>query len=613
MSSYLQSGDLGKLGTEWEVQNERRNQLSRRFGGGSLGNKMDFQSALVMMGVDDEAVLNKLEFNVLGTDKRYDGELLDWQRSAWSSNSVDDRLFQGSDMKLFTNVDLENGTWQVLDEQAFTETLGMDWSGGKPYDVLELQNNRIDFYDFVFAGTSDGSQKEITFDLNSLSNARWGINNYNIREVNTNLLGKGRSTDYESSLAQDTARIILENAQSWITPSIEQALSKYEYGSDEYYKALLEIAVDVMDNEGYLKGNDISSPADEENSTSATIKGSNSFGVTRNENGQIRFSLNNVNNYNIGGVGKVSGSATVSLGRTDKNTNESVVQVGQTNKDDSLKLNINPENTNMEIYGDNVDAKIKASRDDKTYNIRWAASNGSLDTTESHGSVLLETTEKASDNTFNLGKADTRLSMKGINVQVDNMIVDNGSNNTFISHKNSGNYFQTNGSSTGATMMGGNKNNLFDIEGKNGVAVGGNASDMFVTEEGSKNNWLLGMNGADSFRDNGLNNLLSGGEGKDEAELNGRGALVNLGDGEDYKVDINKRASNNAVFTGNRYVLENGDELSISDITVLNYEDFLEAYLQYSNISYADFLMKAELSETATASEIVNALKGIVS
>ena len=52
---------------------------------------------------------------------------------------------------------------------------------------------------------------------------------------------------------------------------------------------------------------------------------------------------------------------------------------------------------------------------------------------------------------------------------------------------------------------------------------------------------------------------------------------------------------------------------SISDITVLNYEDFLEAYLQYSNISYADFLMKAELSETATASEIVNALKGIVS
>ena len=261
MSSYLSAGDSGRLGTEWSVQNARRNALQRYYGVANDGEKLDFDSALIMMGIDDEVVLDKIEFNVLGFDKKYGGDLLEWSSSAWSDNTPDDRLFQGSGKDLFTNIDFNNGTYKVLDERSMTEDLGMDWSGGKPYDVLEVKNNRINFYDFVFAGTDDGSQKNVVFNLNELTSARWGINKYNIREVNTDLAYQDKiEGDYESSLAHDTLRIIKASIPSWMTASIAKELSKYEEGTDEYNKKFIELAFELMDQEGYMKGNELPDP-----------------------------------------------------------------------------------------------------------------------------------------------------------------------------------------------------------------------------------------------------------------------------------------------------------------------------------------------------------------
>ena len=264
MSSYLSSGDSGTLGTEWSVQNARRNNLSRLYGTvpDNENGKIDFQSSLVMMGVDDEVVLDKLEFNVLGFDKRYDGDLLDWNSSAWSSGSIDDRLFQASGHDLFTNIDLENGTFKVMDERTFTEELGFDWDeGGKPYDVLEITSNRINFYDFIFAGFGDGKQDQFVADLEEFSlNPRWGINNYVWREVNPDLAYAPESGDYESYLAHDTLRLIQESIPTWMTAKIANELADYEVGSDEYNKKFIELAFELMDQEGYLKGNEIEDP-----------------------------------------------------------------------------------------------------------------------------------------------------------------------------------------------------------------------------------------------------------------------------------------------------------------------------------------------------------------
>ena len=271
MYTSLKAGDSGSLGTEWEVQNSRRNQLARKFGfdGSDGSGKLDFDSALILMGVDDDVVLDKMNYSILGLEKTYGGDLLNWTDSAWSNDSYDDRLFQGSKQDLYTNIDFEKGTYSVMDERMMTEALGMDWSGGKPYDVLQMKNNKIDFYDFVFSGTpdrgsSDGSQKNVVFALNELTSARWGINNYTIREVNTNLAtGTSEGQDYETMLANDTVSIIMSTIPQWMTKEIQEALKEYKPDSAEYTKKFLELAFKLMDQEGYLQGNEILSAGEE--------------------------------------------------------------------------------------------------------------------------------------------------------------------------------------------------------------------------------------------------------------------------------------------------------------------------------------------------------------
>ena len=266
MTSYLKAGDSGTLGREWSVLNGRRDAVARMYGMTeySEGGKLDFNTALTVLGTDSDAVLDHIAEANLLPDKIFGGDLLDWSASAWSCNSRDDRIFQSSSSNLFTNIDFEKGTYQILDEQTMTEALGMNWSGGKPYDILEITNNKINFYEFIFGGTGDGKQLNVTMHLNELESARWGINNFVLREVNTELASsENEATDYESMLAQSSLKIIKDNMPQWMTKEIMEALKGLDPESSEYKKKFIDLAFKRLDQEGYLEGKEIESAGQE--------------------------------------------------------------------------------------------------------------------------------------------------------------------------------------------------------------------------------------------------------------------------------------------------------------------------------------------------------------
>ena len=323
------------------------------------------------------------------------------------------------------------------------------------------------------------------------------------------------------------------------------------------------------------------------------------FNVVRAENGQIRFTLKNVENFDVGGVAKVTGDATFSVGRTDKNSDETVLQMGAT-KDTPTVLDIDDDLNNIELYGSNLEAKFNA-KTDKQYNVQWSATNSTLDSRKGEGSLMINTHEKSENNTFKLGKAKTAQALYD-DKKADNLIVDNGNNNTFISSDNSANYFETTEKSVGANMFGGNGENTFLVNGKRGFIVGGSADDLIVTGQKSKGNVLAGMDGNDRIEDYGDSNLTLGGKGKDSMLINGENGLANLGFGEDYTAVVGKGAENNALFTG--------EKITSSNLTTYNYKEYLAQYLEKNGMTEAEFMARAGLKSDATAYDIIAALKG---
>ncbi len=589
----IQSGESGVLGQEWALQNNRRNAVSKLYG---TNGKTDLESSMSLLGIDKKSALDTIEYTIVG-DRTYDGTLLDWQASAWSAGNCDDRLFQGSNYDLYTNVDLEKGTYLIMDERTLTEELGMDWSGGKPYDVLEIKNNDVNFYDFVFCGEEDGKQDSLDIQLNQLTNARWGVNQYEIREVNTDLLkaavgGPGDNT--ESRLAYDTYNIMKDSLPMWATNEIKEALADLEPDSDEYYQKFIEYAIQTMDNEGYTEGNSIASPekgdqADTQlNKLNSTKEG---FNVVRGENGQVRVALNNVKNLDVNGAGSVTGSAVFSMGETSDGN--SVVQIGQTKYGRELNISIDSTPNNLEFYGENVNANFN-SKVAKNYNVQWNASNSSLNSTKGSGTMYINTSENASNNTFNVGDSKTK-----VQGTYDNVLIDNGKNNVYKSESDSTNLFITSETSDGALIYAGDGENKVLVGGKNGIYVGGAGKDHIVTDANSKNNLLFGMDGDDVIDEYGQHNTFLGGKGKDEYNSYGKDNLANLGNGEDYELHL-KAGSGNSIFTG-------------EGLDGNNYVDFLNRYLTENGMTMTELLQRLNMTANeATVSNIVAALTGNV-
>lgn len=321
------------------------------------------------------------------------------------------------------------------------------------------------------------------------------------------------------------------------------------------------------------------------------------FSISRNTNGQIQIDMKNVKNKELDNVGKVSGSLTFSVGNTGQKSNETAVQVGQTKDDDALLIAVDDDIDNIELYGTNLEARFN-SKTQKQYNVQWDAKNSVLDSSDGSGSMLVTTNEKSSNNTFVLGKAGEQQALFA-DSSVDNMIVDNGKNNTFISSANSTNYFETTETSNNAKIFGGNGDNTFVIGGDNGLVVGGSGNDYIITGKNSQNNILLGMDGNDYLQDFGNHNFFGGGKGVDSVEANGNRGLYNLGKDENYNVNI-KGGSENAFFAGKTYTDDNG--------VTYNYDDYIERYLDDAGISLAEFKQKVGLSETASVQDIYNAM-----
>lgn len=252
LSSYVFTGKTGDLGSEYDVQWGRFQARNRVLG------TTDFKSNLFLNGVDGDVVLQRIENHIEGNESAGNGDdadLLSWNRYLESNDKKNDVLFQSEDNKLYTNVNFNIDNYEVMNEQSFTEKLGMSWENGKPYDVFEINQNKINFYDFVFGGIGDGKQADATFNLSDCDNARWGLQNYTIREVDTSFWNKKADpTNMESLMSQDSLRVIKQAMPQWMTDEIKAQLSNYKEGTLEYSSKFYALAIKLMDQEKIYNG-----------------------------------------------------------------------------------------------------------------------------------------------------------------------------------------------------------------------------------------------------------------------------------------------------------------------------------------------------------------------
>lgn len=245
-------GKTGDLGTEYDVQ-WTRFQTRHKVTGTN-----EFKSNLFLNGIDGDVVLQRIENHIEGDESKGNGlnnDLLSWDKYLVSNDKQNDVLFQSADNKTYTNVNFNNDSYEKMDEKGFTEKLGMNWDNGKPYDVFEINQNKINFYDFIFGGIGDKKQMNTEINLSGFDNARWGLQNYTIREVDTSYWNQ--KTDYTNSenlLSKESLRVIIQSMPQWMTDKIKTELSAYKEGSTEYLTKFYAAAIKLMDQEGIYNG-----------------------------------------------------------------------------------------------------------------------------------------------------------------------------------------------------------------------------------------------------------------------------------------------------------------------------------------------------------------------
>ena len=149
-----------------------------------------------------------------------------------------------------------------------------------------------------------------------------------------------------------------------------------------------------MDQEGYTKGNELSAPED-----TKLTQSSKTFNVARDENGRVRIMLNTEDNVNVTGAGKIKGSAMLSLGTTTDGKDESVVQIGNADKNAELNVAVSNKARNIQAFGYNVKADFNSSLA-SYYNINWAVNKGKVDAADTTATMFIDA--EGSDNEFNL-------------------------------------------------------------------------------------------------------------------------------------------------------------------------------------------------------------------
>lgn len=318
------------------------------------------------------------------------------------------------------------------------------------------------------------------------------------------------------------------------------------------------------------------------------------FSVTRAANGQIVVSLQNLENYNVKDVGTMSGNVSISSGHTTGASNESVLQIGQTSDAGSLKFEAASTNNNLDFYGQNIDADFN-TRNANPYNVSWEVHNGTFDSTKSSSSVIFESSEDSYNNLIKLGTAITKSLGK-----YDNLISDNGKNNTYVASDTSTSRVETTAKSTGAVVEAGNGLNDFYIGGSLGVFKGGSATDSYTTDKDTaKQNLMLGEGGNDVISDYGQNSLFVGGAGTDTANMYGKYGVANLGFDEAGNFTFGNGSLENSVFTGESQTDASGKVYKYEDVLKLRGWSAAD-FLSKSNIGNNPYynLIKQEIEET---------------
>ena len=376
----IEVGSSGSLSYEWEVQNARRNALSRIY-----GQQVNYSAAISAMGADFKDELKDLEIelkcaesdNYLDFDENL--ELLNSSRALYNTKNLDDSLYQSNNGEFYTNLDLEKGTYEIMSERQYAGTLGITYEdeNDKPYDFIEFGHNTSKFTDLVFAGAGDGRTNKISVDINKLADVRWGYSSFNIQDVDA-----------------DNVASIKSAVPDYMLEKIEDAVSAYEKGTPEYNAKFLEVAAELMDQEGYTQGKQVDPDStDKEQNTSP-------FNVSRDSNGQVKITVNSDKNVELRGIGVMNGSGVFSLGATTDGSNESVIQAGNKNEKSSLNLAVNHEVDNLDAYGQKVNAYFN-DKVGSLYNVNWRVNNGKIDSTKGNNVMFLDV--KGDDNTFDLG------------------------------------------------------------------------------------------------------------------------------------------------------------------------------------------------------------------
>jgi len=370
-------GATGQLGGEWSVQKSRQDLLSKIY-----GQEVTYAETIGAQGIkfDDELDRIGVELQV-STQEDFDFslDLLNDKESVWNNNNRNEGLFQSNHGNLYTQLDFMTGTYTVMSEKQLASSMGIEYENedSKPFDYIKLDHNGLKFTDLVFAGAGDGQNDRLSFDLSQLKGVKWGNASFNIEDIDgTNV------------------QIIKDTIPQYMLEEIESALSGYVKGSQEYNTKFLELAVELMDQEGYTKGQEIASPAN-----TTVDNSSKAFNVVRDASGRVRIMINSNDGFEVKGAGVVKGSGMISLGATTDGTNESVVQIGNSNKDASMNIDINNKARNIDAYGENVNANFNADLSN-TFNVNWGASNGSINASDSPATMFLN--GGGANNTFNL-------------------------------------------------------------------------------------------------------------------------------------------------------------------------------------------------------------------
>lgn len=371
-------GSTGSLGSEWALKDARRAGLSNLY-----GQDISFVESVNAFGIDVNAEIDAIATELQFTenddmDSQFD--LLDFGNRVFNQN---DCIFQSSDAKVYTDFDLKNGTYAVNSEQQFAASMGVEYKNeeDKPYDFITLSNNAIEFTDLVFAGAADGKNDKLSVNLTRLQDLKWNNVSFNVQDID----------DTDVKCIEDTV-------PQYVVDQIKAGLTNYKEGTKEYNEKFLEIAAALMDQEGYTNGKVLPEAGKTNVEQSSKV-----FDVVRDENGRVRIMLNTEDEVKVKGAGTVKGSGMFSLGVTSDDAKESVIQVGNTDKNASLNITLSDKVNNLEAFGHNVNADVKSSLAGY-YNINWNVNKGSLDASDSKSTLYIDAAGKG--NVFDLNEAN---------------------------------------------------------------------------------------------------------------------------------------------------------------------------------------------------------------